>query len=365
MERMTIDVPEDTSAQSPSCSRAQGLMETMANHGTGWSGWSSRSRRAADRVPHAVPHRHARHRHRVVDRRGSRAWAGPIETRINGSLVADRSGVVTPFAMVNLQERGSFFVDPTQVVYEGMIVGENSRNEDMDINITKEKKLTNMRAAASDTFENLTPPRHLTLEESLEFARRGRVRRGHAGRRSPAQGHPRPERARSGLRSRQARLTHHGGLLAVHAHPDDETLATGGLLATWARAGRPVTVVTCTRGELGEVIGGELAHLAGDGPALAAHRETELAGALGALGVADHVFLDTVAPPARFVDSGMAWAGAGRAGRVAHLPDDAFVASAWTTPRAGSPGAARPPAGRRGHLRARRRLRAPRPHQGA
>jgi GTP-binding protein len=102
---------------------------------------------------------------------GHEPWAGPIETRINGSLVADRSGVVTPFAMVNLQERGSFFVDPTQVVYEGMIVGENSRNEDMDVNITKEKKLTNMRAASSDTFENLTPPRHLTLEESLEFAR--------------------------------------------------------------------------------------------------------------------------------------------------------------------------------------------------
>ena len=116
------------------------------------------------------------------------------------------------------------------------------------------------------------------------------------------------------------------GLLAVHAHPDDETLATGALLATWARGGGPVTVVTCTRGELGEVIGGELAHLAGDGPALAAHRETELAGALAALGVADHVFLDTVGPPARFADSGMAWAGAGRAGRVAHLPDDAFVA---------------------------------------
>ena len=117
-----------------------------------------------------------------------------------------------------------------------------------------------------------------------------------------------------------------GGLLAVHAHPDDETLATGGLLAAWGRAGRPVTVVTCTRGELGEVIGDELAHLAGDGPALAAHRETELAGALAALGVADHVFLDTVGAPARFADSGMAWAGAGRAGRVAVLPDDAFVA---------------------------------------
>ena len=73
--------------------------------------------------------------------------------------------------MINLQERGSFFVDPTQEVYEGQIVGENSRNEDMDVNITKEKKLTNMRSATADNFENLIPPRNLTLEESLEFAR--------------------------------------------------------------------------------------------------------------------------------------------------------------------------------------------------
>ena len=73
--------------------------------------------------------------------------------------------------MINLQERGSFFVEPTQEVYEGQIVGENSRNEDMDVNITKEKKLTNMRSAAADNFENLIPPRKLTLEESLEFAR--------------------------------------------------------------------------------------------------------------------------------------------------------------------------------------------------
>ena len=82
-------------------------------------------------------------------------------------MIADRAGVVTPFAMINLQERGSFFVQPTSEVYEGMIVGENSRADDMEVNITKEKKLTNMRAASSDTFENLTPPRNLTLEESL------------------------------------------------------------------------------------------------------------------------------------------------------------------------------------------------------
>lgn len=122
------------------------------------------------------------------------------------------------------------------------------------------------------------------------------------------------------------------GLLAVHAHPDDETLATGALLAAWAGAGLPVTVVTCTRGELGEVIGPDPAHLEGDGPALAARRELELAAALEALGVSDHAFLDELAAPLageglrRFADSGMAWAATGRAGRLGDLPDDAFVA---------------------------------------
>jgi N-acetyl-1-D-myo-inositol-2-amino-2-deoxy-alpha-D-glucopyranoside deacetylase len=131
-----------------------------------------------------------------------------------------------------------------------------------------------------------------------------------------------------------------GGLLAVHAHPDDETLATGGLLAVWADAGRPVTLVTCTRGELGEVIPAELAHLEGDGPALAAWREVELAAAMRRLGVADHVLLDRVGAGdidgvrdpdpdpdgERYRDSGMAWVGVGRAAGLATLPPDAFVA---------------------------------------
>src|SRR5690606_3199950 len=91
--------------------------------------------------------------------------------RQNGSIVADRSGVVTPFAIIALQERMSFFVQPTQEVYEGMVIGENSRADDMDVNITKEKKLTNMRSSTSDSFESMTPTRQLTLEESLEFAR--------------------------------------------------------------------------------------------------------------------------------------------------------------------------------------------------
>jgi len=119
-----------------------------------------------------------------------------------------------------------------------------------------------------------------------------------------------------------------GGLLAVHAHPDDETLATGALLATWAAAGRPVTVVTATRGERGEVIGRTWAHLEGDGPALAAHRERELAGALGALGVREHVFLDqVVGGDARYEDSGMAWVGTGRAGAADDVPPGAFVSA--------------------------------------
>lgn len=117
-----------------------------------------------------------------------------------------------------------------------------------------------------------------------------------------------------------------GGLVAVHAHPDDETLATGALLATWAAAGRPVTLVTATRGERGEVIGSRWAHLEGDGPALAEHRTGELRRALRALGVRDHGFLDeAVGPGARYEDSGMAWVGAGRAGVAAEVPEQAFA----------------------------------------
>ena len=129
-----------------------------------------------------------------------------------------------------------------------------------------------------------------------------------------------------------------GGLLAIHAHPDDETLSTGALLATWAASGRPVTVVTCTRGERGEVIPAVLAHLAGDARALAAHREGELAAALAALGVSEQVFLDRLpdggvpdggvpdggATP-RFADSGMAWVRPGQAAAPETVPPDAFV----------------------------------------
>ena len=116
-------------------------------------------------------------------------------------------------------------------------------------------------------------------------------------------------------------------LVVVHAHPDDESLTTGALLATWARAGGATTVVTCTRGERGEVIGTPLAHLEGDGPALAAHRVGELAAALAALGVDDHVLLDEVPGDSTdgFEDSGMAWVAAQQAGLSDDVPARAFV----------------------------------------
>ena len=116
-----------------------------------------------------------------------------------------------------------------------------------------------------------------------------------------------------------------GGLVAVHAHPDDETLSTGALLATWAGAGLSVTLVTCTRGEQGEVISTPHATLESDGPALSAHRSTELAQAAAALGVTDRLFLDELGGDGRFVDSGMGWDGIGRARAGAHVPDGAFV----------------------------------------
>ena len=91
--------------------------------------------------------------------------------RATGSLVADRAGAATSYAMFNLQERGSLFVEPGTEVYEGMIVGENSRADDMDVNITKEKKLTNIRSSTGEELERLVPPRRLSLEQALEFCR--------------------------------------------------------------------------------------------------------------------------------------------------------------------------------------------------
>ncbi|HXH36828.1 MAG TPA: translational GTPase TypA [Plantibacter sp.] len=172
-EHLTIDAPEEhLGAITQLLAARKGRMENMANHGTGWVrmefivpsrgliGFRSEFLTATrgTGIANALAH-------------GYGEWAGSIVTRNNGSIVADRSGVVTPFAIIALQERMSFFVQPTEEVYEGMVIGENSRNDDMDVNITKEKKLTNMRQSSADNFESMTPPRVLTLEESLEFAR--------------------------------------------------------------------------------------------------------------------------------------------------------------------------------------------------
>ena len=172
-EHLTTDAPEEyLGAITQLLAARKGRMENMANHGTGWV-----------RMEFVVPSRGLigfRTEFLTITRgsgianavsHGYEAWAGEIVTRTNGSIVADRSGAATPFAMVALQERMSFFVEPTQEVYEGMVVGENSRADDMDVNITKEKQLTNMRQSTSDTFERMTPSRRLTLEECLEFAR--------------------------------------------------------------------------------------------------------------------------------------------------------------------------------------------------
>ncbi|MFZ4842339.1 MULTISPECIES: translational GTPase TypA [Mycetocola] len=172
-EHLTIDAPEEyLGAITQLLAARKGRMEGMSNHGTGWV-----------RMEFVVPARGliGFRTEFMTQTRGTgianslaagyEPWAGQIITRNNGSIVSDRSGVVTPFAIIALQERMSFFVQPTEDVYEGMVIGENSRADDMDVNITKEKKLTNMRAASSDSFESMTPSRILSLEESLEFAR--------------------------------------------------------------------------------------------------------------------------------------------------------------------------------------------------
>jgi GTP-binding protein len=100
---------------------------------------------------------------------GWEPWHGAIPARAAGALVADRAGVATAFAIANLQERGEIFIDPATEVYEGMIIGENSRQNDMDVNITKEKKQTNMRASSADEAIRLIPPKKLSLEQAIEF----------------------------------------------------------------------------------------------------------------------------------------------------------------------------------------------------
>ena len=173
IERVTIDVPEDMmGVVTQLLALRKGRMEQVVNHGTGWT-----------RMDYLVPARGlvGFRTEFLTETRGSgllhsvfegwEPWHGEIRTRTRGSLVADRTGVVTTFAMFGLQERGTLFVKPGEAVYEGMIVGENSRGDDMDVNITKEKKLTNMRSATSEELERLVPPRTLSLEQALEWVR--------------------------------------------------------------------------------------------------------------------------------------------------------------------------------------------------
>jgi GTP-binding protein len=171
VEHVTVDVPEDyLGVVTQLLALRKGRMEQMVNHGTGWV-----------RMEYLVPARGligfrtefmtetrgTGMLHHVFDR--YEPWFGALRTRPTGSLVSDRRGVTNTFALMNLQERGQMLVGPGVEVYEGMIVGENARSEEMDVNPTKEKKLTNMRAAGSDDTVRLVPPKILSLEQALEF----------------------------------------------------------------------------------------------------------------------------------------------------------------------------------------------------
>jgi GTP-binding protein len=173
MERMTIDTPSDyQGVVIQLLALRKGRIEQMVDHGTGWI-----------RMEYLVPARGliGFRTEFLTETRGTgllhhihegyEPWVGDIRTRPSGSLVADRRGMTTGFALSNLQERGTMFVGPGTQVYEGMIVGENSRQDDMDVNPTKEKKLTNMRQSSSDVLVPLIPHRALSLEQALEYCR--------------------------------------------------------------------------------------------------------------------------------------------------------------------------------------------------
>jgi len=172
-ERLTIDAPEEyLGAITELLANRKGRMEGMTNHGTGWV-----------RMEFVVPARGliGFRTEFLTETRGTGIahhisegyfpWAGEIRSRASGSLVADRAGAASSYAMTSLQERGILFVEPGTEVYEGMIVGENSRADDMDVNITKEKQQTNVRSSTADNFEKLVPPKKLSLEQCLEFCR--------------------------------------------------------------------------------------------------------------------------------------------------------------------------------------------------
>ena len=171
VERLTVDIPEHfVGVVTQLLGLRRGRLEQMVNHGTGWV-----------RMEYLVPARAliGFRTEFLTETRGTglmhhvfeayEPWAGDLRTRLTGSLVADRSGQVTSYALFNLQERGSLFVVPGTDVYEGMIIGENARAEDMDVNPTREKKLSNVRSSTGEELERLVPPRLMSLEQALEF----------------------------------------------------------------------------------------------------------------------------------------------------------------------------------------------------
>jgi GTP-binding protein len=171
VERLAVDVPEEyLGAVTQLLAVRKGRMESMTNHGTGWV-----------RLDFVVPSRGliGFRTQFLSDTRGTgiahhvfegyEPWSGDLRTRPSGSLVADRSGSAAAYAMFSLQDRGSLFVSPGTEVYEGMIVGENSRSDEMDVNICRERKVTNVRQSTGEELERLVPPRLLSLEQALEF----------------------------------------------------------------------------------------------------------------------------------------------------------------------------------------------------
>jgi GTP-binding protein len=171
VERLTVDAPEEyLGAITQLLAVRKGRMEQMTNHGTGWIRMEflvPARGLIGFRTEFLTETRGTGIAHQVFE--GYEPWFGELRTRPTGSLVSDRTGAATAYAMFNLQERGSMFVEPSAEVYEGMIIGENSRADDMDVNITKEKQKTNVRSSTAENFERLTPPRVLSLEAALEF----------------------------------------------------------------------------------------------------------------------------------------------------------------------------------------------------
>jgi GTP-binding protein len=171
MERVSIDVPDDyVGVVTQLLALRKGSMIEMVNHGTGWVRLDYRVPArglVGFRTEFLTETRGTGVLHHVFD--GWAPWQGELKTHRNGSMVADRRGPTTTFALMNLQERGAMLVGPAEDVYEGMIVGESARADDMDVNPTKEKKLTNVRSSTAEELERLTPPLVMSLEQALEF----------------------------------------------------------------------------------------------------------------------------------------------------------------------------------------------------